>query len=43
MEPMQQGEVDRASRPGAERLERVARGLLGLALMLAVAWAWAGK
>ncbi len=25
-----------------DRLERVARGLLALALMAAVAWAWAG-
>lgn len=32
--------TDKRSRP--DGLERVARGLLALALLAAVAWAWAG-
>ncbi|WP_255591701.1 hypothetical protein [Novilysobacter selenitireducens] len=40
---MEHGGMDRPARSGADRLERLARGLLALALLVAVAWVWAGE
>ncbi|MFP7723025.1 hypothetical protein [Lysobacter sp. A3-1-A15] len=44
---MEYGGSDRRASPAAgssaaDRIERIARGLLALALLAAVAWAWAG-